>query len=102
MKNIFSNINNGLLVGLILFSIIIISPKPIGLSYEAWYVAAVGVLIAVLWASEAIPLFVTALFPLVFFPLLGISTFAETAIPYANKNIFLLIPTFNIIFITYQ
>ena len=55
MKNIFSSINNGLLVGLILFSIIIISPKPSGLSYEAWYVAAVGVLIAVLWASEAIP-----------------------------------------------
>ena len=77
-----------------LFSIIIISPKPSGLSYEAWYVAAVGVLIAVLWASEAIPLFVTALFPLVFFPLLGISTFAETAIPYANKNIFLFLGGF--------
>ena len=67
MKKIISNINYGLLTASILFLIIFLSPKPEGLSLEAWYVAAVGVLIAVLWATEAIPLFVTALFPLVFF-----------------------------------
>ena len=83
MKKKFSNINIGLFIGLTLFLVINLSPKPDGLSSEAWYVAAVGVLIAVLWASEAIPLFVTALFPLVFFPLLGVSSFADTAIPYA-------------------
>ena len=94
MKKTFSNINTGLFIGLTLFLIIILSPKPDGLSSEAWYVAAVSVLIAVLWASEAIPLFVTALFPLVFFPLLGVSTFADTAIPYANKNIFLFLGGF--------
>ena len=94
MKNIFPNINTGLFIGLTLFLVIILSPKPDGLSSEAWYVAAVGVLIAVLWASEAIPLFVTALFPLVFFPLLGVSSFADTAIPYANKNIFLFLGGF--------
>jgi len=94
MRKILSNLNIGLLVGSILFLILFLSPKPYDLSVEAWYVAAVAVLIAVLWATEAIPLFVTALFPLVFFPLLGISSFSETAIPYANKNIFLFLGGF--------
>ncbi len=94
MKKIISNINYGLLTASILFLILFLSPKPAGLSIEAWYVAAVGVLIAVLWATEAIPLFVTALFPLVFFPLLDISTFSDTATPYANKNIFLFLGGF--------
>ena len=53
-----------------------------------------GILMAVLWATEAIPLFVTALFPLVFFPLLGISSFSETALPFADKNIFLFLGGF--------
>jgi len=94
MKKIISNINYGLLTASILFLILFLSPKPEGLSLEAWYVAAVGVLIAVLWATEAIPLFVTALFPLVFFPLLDVSTFSDTATPYANKNIFLFLGGF--------
>ena len=94
MKKIISNINYGLLTASILFLILFLSPKPAGLSIEAWYVAAVGVLIAVLWATEAIPLFVTALFPLVFFPLLDVSTFSDTATPYANKNIFLFLGGF--------
>ncbi len=94
MKKILLNLNIGLLVGSILFLVLFLSPKPYDLSIEAWHVAAVAVLIAVLWATEAIPLFVTALFPLVFFPLLGISSFSETAIPYANKNIFLFLGGF--------
>ena len=94
MKKILSNLNIGLLVGSILFLVLFLSPKPYDLSIEAWHVAAVAVLIAGLWATEAIPLFVTALFPLVFFPLLGISSFSETAIPYANKNIFLFLGGF--------
>jgi len=43
MKKIFPNINTGLFIGLTLFLVIILSPKPDGLSSEAWYVAAVGV-----------------------------------------------------------
>ena len=54
MKKKFSNINIGLFIGLTLFLVINLSPKPDGLSSEAWYVAAVGVLIAVLWASDCL------------------------------------------------
>ena len=91
MKNFLSKLNLGLLLGLLLFSTILLSPVPENLSPEGWKVAAIGILMAVLWATEAIPLFVTALFPLVFFPLLGISSFSETALPFSDKNIFLFL-----------
>ena len=94
MKNFLSKLNLGLLLGLLLFSTILLSPVPENLSPEGWKVAAIGILMAVLWATEAIPLFVTALFPLVFFPLLGISSFSETALPFSDKNIFLFLGGF--------
>lgn len=56
--------------------------------------AAVGVLMAVWWLSEAIPLYATALLPLVLFPLTGASTIAGAAAPYANDVIFLFLGGF--------
>ena len=49
---------------------------------------------ALLWATEAIPLFITALLPLIFFPLFGVSSFSEAALPFSNKNIFLFLGGF--------
>ena len=46
------------------------------------------------WATEAVPIAITALIPLVFFPLLGIASIEATAAPYANKNIFLFLGGF--------
>ncbi|TVR58802.1 MAG: SLC13/DASS family transporter, partial [Gemmatimonadales bacterium] len=51
--------------------------------------AAVGVLMAVWWISEAIPIPVTALLPLVLFPLLGVATIGESTAPFANPVVFL-------------
>ena len=45
-------------------------------------------------ATEAVPIAITALIPLVFFPLLGIASIEATAAPYANKNIFLFLGGF--------
>ncbi|WP_165984547.1 DASS family sodium-coupled anion symporter [Streptomyces sp. YIM 98790] len=59
-------------------------------------VAAVAALMAVWWMSEAIPLPVTALVPLVAFPALGIAPLAEAAGPYANPVIFLFMGGFMI------
>ncbi|MEX2219695.1 MAG: SLC13 family permease [Phycisphaerales bacterium] len=53
--------------------------------------AAVGVLMAVWWLSEALPLEATALVPLVAFPLLGVLPIKEAAAPYANEVIFLFL-----------
>ncbi|MDA9211242.1 DASS family sodium-coupled anion symporter [Methylophilaceae bacterium] len=84
----------GFWIGLILFFLIILSPTPQSLSFEAWYVAAVALLMAAWWGSEAIPLPITALLPLALFPLLEIMDFKNAAISYANPNIFLFMGGF--------
>ncbi len=71
---------------------------PEGLADPAWTTAAVGVLMAVWWATEAIPIAVTALIPLVAFPLLGIANIQDTSAPYANKVIFLFLGGFIVAF----
>ena len=71
---------------------------PDDLTGAAWRTAAIGVLMAVWWATEAVPIAVTALLPLVVFPLLGIATIQDTAAPYANKVIFLFLGGFILAF----
>ena len=55
----------------------------------AWKAAAVGLWMAVWWATEAIPVPVTALLPLVLFDPLGIASIRDAAEPYANPTIYL-------------
>jgi sodium-dependent dicarboxylate transporter 2/3/5 len=59
------------------------------MSPEAWRVAAVGLWMAVWWATEAIPVFATALIPIVAFAPLEIVPIREATAPYANPVIFL-------------
>ncbi len=56
--------------------------------------AAVAVLMALLWMTEAVPLAVTALLPLVLFPLLGIASSQVVAGRYMNSTVFLLLGGF--------
>ena len=58
--------------------------------------AAVALLMAIWWVSDCIPLFATALLPLVLFPLLGILAGRETAPIYFNNIIVLFIGGFMI------
>ena len=61
---------------------------------EAWRVAAVGLWMAIWWATEAIPVPVTAFLPLVVFEPLGISSLRDAAAPYANPTIYLFLGGF--------
>ncbi len=88
----------GLFIGPIIAIIMLLAPAPDGLSHEAWSVAAMGALMAIWWATEAIPIAITALLPLVFFPLLGISSIQEAATPFANKVIYLFLGGFIVAF----
>jgi sodium-dependent dicarboxylate transporter 2/3/5 len=54
-------------------------------------VAAVVALMACWWVTEAIPLAATALLPLAFFPVLGVSSARDTAGAYINSIIFLYV-----------
>jgi solute carrier family 13 (sodium-dependent dicarboxylate transporter), member 2/3/5 len=53
---------------------------------------------AIWWITEAVSLYLTALLPLAFFPLLGIMDMRETAPMYTNEIIFLFIGGFLIAF----
>ncbi|MFG0256929.1 MAG: SLC13 family permease [Phycisphaerales bacterium JB043] len=56
---------------------------------SARVVASVGVVMALWWMTEAIPLAATSLLPVILFPLLGVMTLKETTAPYANPLLFL-------------
>jgi len=56
--------------------------------------AAIAVLMAILWITEAIPLAATSLIPLIFFPITGILSAEEIASSYINSIIFLFLGGF--------
>ncbi len=72
----------------ILFLVVFLIPAPANLDLPAWRTAAVGLLMAVLWITEAIPIPITALLPIVLFPLLNIAPIKVASAPYAHPLIF--------------
>ena len=84
----------GFTIGLIVFVLMLFMPAPEGLTENAWKVAAIVSLMAIWWATEAIPVPVTALLPLALFPLFQITSFKSAALPYANPNIYLFLGGF--------
>jgi len=84
----------GLILGPALCALMLLFDAPADLPVAGWRVAAMGVLMAIWWATEAAPIAVTALLPLVTFPLLGIAGIQDTASPYANKVIYLFLGGF--------
>ena len=108
--------NKGFFIGLIAFVIIVICgindfiPASLsaldGTTFEtnkgtkeinsqaAWFVFAVLILMAIWWATEALPVAVTSLLPLALIPLLNVVNFQSAANPYANKNIYLFLGGF--------
>jgi sodium-dependent dicarboxylate transporter 2/3/5 len=84
----------GLAVGPLLFAAMLLLGPPEGMAVVAWRTAAVGLLMATWWITEAIPIAATALLPIVFFPPLGVATVAATTAPYANPVIYLFLGGF--------
>lgn len=68
--------------------------NPFGVEQKAGIVLAVAALMITWWVTEAVPMPVVALLPLIFFPLFKISTLEATAAPYANPVIFLFLGGF--------
>ena len=79
----------GLLLGPISFVLILFFFHPEGLSKEGNAVLASTVWIAIWWITEAIPIAVTALLPLVLFPLTGGLDLSETSGSFGHKYVFL-------------
>ncbi len=85
----------GFWLGIALFLALMVFPVDPG-NGPASRMAAVALLMAVWWVSDCIPLFATALLPLVLFPFLGILSGRETAPIYFNNVIVLFIGGFMI------
>ena len=81
--------NFGFLLGVTAALLVMLLPTPEGLSLEAHKTAALFLLMGIWWATEAVPVAVTALVPLALFPMLGIVDIQSAANPYANKTIYL-------------
>ena len=81
--------NFGFLFGVTAAVVVMLLPTPDGLSPEAHKTAALFLLMGIWWATEAVPVAVTALVPLALFPMLGILDIQSAANPYANKTIYL-------------
>lgn len=88
----------GLILGPAMLVIMMLAGGPSELSPIAWSTAAIGVLMATWWATEAVPIAVTALLPIVLFPMFGVETIHDTVPPYANKVIFLFLGGFIVAF----
>ncbi|MEU3847831.1 SLC13 family permease [Micrococcus terreus] len=63
---------------------------PASLSFEGRAVAGCALWMAIWWMTEAAPIPVTSLLPLVLFPLFGMAPMKEVAAPYADSVVFLV------------
>ncbi len=84
----------GIFLGPVLFLFMVLMGAPEGLTSSAWSTAGVGVWMAVWWMTEAVPIPVTSLMPMVLFPVLGIATMKDAASPYSNPLIYLFLGGF--------
>ena len=77
-----------------IIAVYILIAQPLNTSYTANAMLAVAVWMAIWWATEKVPLSITALLPVVMFPLLGIMDGKEVSSTYYNHIIFLFIGGF--------
>ena len=85
----FISLFTGIAVSLLLYFV-----NPFGVAPNAAKVLAIAGLMITWWVTEALPMPVVALLPLILFPVLKISKLEETAAPYANPIIFLFMGGF--------
>lgn len=84
----------GFILGPLLFTLLIFFAEPD--NPDIWKVLALALWMICWWVTEAVPIPVTALLPLVLLPYLGVFTLAESTAPYASPIIFLFMGGFMI------
>lgn len=74
--------------------LLLLAPADAVFTANVRFTAAIGLLMALLWLTEAVPMGLTALIPLVAFPLAGVAAMEKIAAPYANSAVFLFLGGF--------
>ncbi|MEP2667901.1 MAG: SLC13 family permease [Cyclobacteriaceae bacterium] len=86
----------GLILGPVLFAVLYFLLSQTALSYKGIVVLSLGAWMVTWWVSEAAPIPVTALLPMILFPLFTVATAREAAAPYGDSIIFLFMGGFMI------
>ena len=84
----------GLYLGSTIFVLLLVLPPPDGMDPAGMRAAAVSMLMAVFWITEAIPIFATALIPIALFPMLGILNANHIAGAYGHHIVLLILGAF--------
>lgn len=90
----FSLVRFGQWAGPVIFLVVLASPEPEGLSADALRTAAALLWIIIWWGTEAVPIAITSLLPLVLLTMLGIDSMAVVAGRYSSPVVYLLIGGF--------
>ena len=77
--------------GLAVFIAMLLAPAPAGMEPSAWHVAALTILMAAWWMTQALPLTVTALLPFLALPLMNVLTASDVAKEYYSPTLFLIL-----------
>lgn len=88
--------NLGFVLGTSLFVAMACVPPPAGLATEAFRMLSIVGLMTIWWITEAVPISITALIPIVAYPLLGIMSTKAAAAPYANDTLYLFLGGFTL------
>lgn len=83
-----------LVLGPLLFIILYLLGNPAGMPQAAYAVLCVTIWMALWWVTEAVPIAVTALLPVILFPLLGVMDLGATTASYGDKYVFLYLGGF--------
>ena len=78
----------------VIAALLLLVPVRADFTANVRFTAAIGLLMALLWLTEAVPMGLTALIPLVAFPLAGVSSADKIAAPYASSAVFLFLGGF--------
>ncbi len=84
----------GLIAGPLVFTLLMFGTGISGLSPQGQAAAAITLLMAIWWVTEAIPIYATALVPVVLFPVTGVLPVGETTRNYGHELIFLFLGGF--------
>ena len=86
--------NIGLFLGPLVFFLVKFFYNPEELSNEGLSILASTLWVAIWWITEAVPIYVTALIPIILFPLSGGLELKQTTAAYGHKFVFLFVGGF--------
>ena len=81
-------------LGISIFLMLILIEPPEGMNPLAMKAAAVSLLMAIFWVTEAISIFATSFIPVVFFPLFGVLDSKQIASSYGHHIVLLILGAF--------